>query len=71
MNRTSWVGTRQNIDPFRLHIDHLRKTHSTSGGGSSSTSHTKMYLAAMRNTTLSGGRDEVMSKAGFAARKRP
>ena len=68
-----YFGTNEeatlNIEPFRLHIEHLRETHSTSGG--SSASHKKVYLAATRNTMLSGGRDQVVAKAGFAARKRP
>ena len=68
-----YFGTKEeatlNIEPFRLHIEHLRETHSTSGG--SSASHKKVYLAATRNTMLSGGRDQVVAEAGFAARKRP
>ena len=43
-----YFGTNEeatiNIKPFRLHIDQLRETHSTSGGGNSgsSASHTKV-----------------------------
>ena len=69
-------GTKEeatlNIEPLRLHIEQLRETHSGSGGGGSgrSVSHTKVYSAATRNTKRSGGRNEVVTKAGFAARKR-
>ena len=61
-----------NIEPFRIRVESVRVEECDGGGGGGGgAGRTKEYSAATRDTTRSGGRDEVVAEAGFAARKRP